>query len=559
MKIYGFMKVRNEHLREGNIYRALANIEQIASGGIICDDASTDGTADTLREFVSTRPSWSLLEIPSAAQDFGNEMAVKEEMMKVLHAKVAAEQADSSIDTPLPDWIYWLDGDEEVRDVEGLKRELQDLLQMPSVPGLRQHYTQLWRSEKWARTDQGFDDGVFLKAWRYRPDLSFNTAAGTHQQQFPLQVSYQQSWLSKVDVIHWGNYGKNLAWKGIQYSGGRGGVDRHIAFGHPASASMATGVGFDKAQWSAPNPTYRYVSSSYTTAEREPKPFTLDEIRRIRSFGGLKRESGLFCVVVPAYNRAKTLPKALDSLIAQTYDRWIAVVLDDGSTDNTAGVMEEYQDKDPRIFYARYDKNRGGVKMNEIGCDLACEFAEYWSRLGSDDWFGPDKLALDAKCLRDHAACYGLYTVYRPVPIHGRVAGFGEICNPPMTPETIRVALLSGRYVVSWANVAVRTEALRVVKVKFGNYVDPSIHSMEDFLQNARLVSLGYDFVWRGPEGTDATPVTLGVAWDSKRASTVLEAIWTQAPSGGASSPDNANRAANDEVITRRLIAELRR
>jgi hypothetical protein len=221
--------------------------------------------------------------------------------------------------------------------------------------------------------------------------------------------------------------------------------------------------------------------------------------------------------------------------------------------------MREYQELEPRVFYVRTEKNRGGVAANELGMDIACEFAEWWSRLGSDDWWGPEKLALDAKALKDHAAVYGLFTVFRPAPIHGRPAGFGEICNPPMDPKQVSSALLAGRYFVSWANIAVRTEALRAVKAKFGQVMDPRLRNCDDFITNVRLVSMGYDFHWRGPEGVDSTPVPLGAAWDSKRGNTTLEAIWTQAPEGGASSPESAAVLGRDEALTRQLIAELRR
>lgn len=550
MIVAGFLKARNEIIREGNIHRVLSDLKAMCQCGVLCDDASSDGTAEVLREFVRDNPRWSLLEVPPAAQDFSNEMAVKQEMMCILHARAAADGA--------PDWILWLDADEQVADREWLLREMRDLLPT-GAPGIKCHYSQLWRSENWARTDQGFDDGVFVKAWRYSPQLSFGTASGTHHQQFPLQVDYARCPTSQVELLHWGNYGKNVVWKAITYAGGLGGVDRHIAFGHHPSESLATGRGFDEAKWSAPSPTYRWIGKSPTADEPRPKPFSTDEIRRVRSLGNLRREKGLFCVVVPTFNRARTLPRALDSLLAQTYDRWVAVVPDDGSTDDTARVMREYQDKDPRIFYARYSTNRGGVAMNEVGMALACEFAEYWSRLGSDDWWGPDKLALDLKALQDADACYGLYTVHRPAPIHGRPAGFGEVCNPPMRPSDIRAGLLAGRYFVSWANVAARCSVLREVRERFGDFVDPRLFNMEDFNFNARVAALGRDFAWRGPAGVDPTPVPLGAAWDSRRPSPVLEAVWTQAPEGGASSPDHAARAAQDEALTRRLIAELPR
>lgn len=54
-------------------------------------------------------------------------------------------------------------------------------------------------------------------------------------------------------------------------------------------------------------------------------------------------------VVIPAYNRRETLGTTLDSLLAQTYRDWEAIIVDDGSRDDTAGVAKEYAARDARI------------------------------------------------------------------------------------------------------------------------------------------------------------------------------------------------------------------
>ena len=54
----------------------------------------------------------------------------------------------------------------------------------------------------------------------------------------------------------------------------------------------------------------------------------------------------LFSIIVPTYNQAEYLPRALDSLLRQTFDDWEAVVVNDGSTDNSAEVMNRYAEKD---------------------------------------------------------------------------------------------------------------------------------------------------------------------------------------------------------------------
>ncbi len=66
----------------------------------------------------------------------------------------------------------------------------------------------------------------------------------------------------------------------------------------------------------------------------------------------------LVIVGVATYNRASVLPKALESVLWQTYPNWICVVSDDGSTDNTKEVMKEYLKKDQRFRFI--DEGRSG-------------------------------------------------------------------------------------------------------------------------------------------------------------------------------------------------------
>ena len=60
----------------------------------------------------------------------------------------------------------------------------------------------------------------------------------------------------------------------------------------------------------------------------------------------------LISVVVPAYNCAPWLPRCLDSLLNQTYPNLEIIVVNDGSRDNTAQIMEEYARKDRRCVSA---------------------------------------------------------------------------------------------------------------------------------------------------------------------------------------------------------------
>jgi glycosyltransferase involved in cell wall biosynthesis len=97
----------------------------------------------------------------------------------------------------------------------------------------------------------------------------------------------------------------------------------------------------------------------------------------------------LISVITTAYNRAQTLPRALDSLLAQTYQDWECLVVDDGSTDNTAQVIAGY--RDPRILVYTHPANRGVTAAKNTGLDNI--HGEWFTFLDSDDELVPDALS----------------------------------------------------------------------------------------------------------------------------------------------------------------------
>ena len=70
-------------------------------------------------------------------------------------------------------------------------------------------------------------------------------------------------------------------------------------------------------------------------------------------------------VVLPTYNRAQELPRAIRSVLEQTWKSLELVVVDDGSTDDTEQVVREFDD--PRIRYIRHETNRGGSAARNTG------------------------------------------------------------------------------------------------------------------------------------------------------------------------------------------------
>ena len=78
----------------------------------------------------------------------------------------------------------------------------------------------------------------------------------------------------------------------------------------------------------------------------------------------------MISLVIPAYNVANCLECCIDSILRQTYSDFEIIIVDDGSTDDTRHICEEYKARDPRIRYA-YQENAGVSAARNHGIDIA--------------------------------------------------------------------------------------------------------------------------------------------------------------------------------------------
>lgn len=102
-------------------------------------------------------------------------------------------------------------------------------------------------------------------------------------------------------------------------------------------------------------------------------------------------------VVLPTFNRARQLPRAVESVLAQTFRDFELIVVDDGSVDDTPGVMAGYAD--PRVRYVRYEPNQGANHARNVGIrEARAPFIAFQD--SDDDWF-PEKLEKNMAAFAD--------------------------------------------------------------------------------------------------------------------------------------------------------------
>ena len=109
-------------------------------------------------------------------------------------------------------------------------------------------------------------------------------------------------------------------------------------------------------------------------------------------------------IIIPTYNRAHLLGRAIQSVLTQTYQDFELIIVDDGSTDNTEKVVESF--KDERIRYIRHKENKGGAAARNTGIKAAK--GEYIAFQDSDDVWLPEKLEKQMKLFETAAPEVGV-------------------------------------------------------------------------------------------------------------------------------------------------------
>ncbi len=187
-------------------------------------------------------------------------------------------------------------------------------------------------------------------------------------------------------------------------------------------------------------------------------------------------------VVVPAFDREATLPATLDSLLAQTYEAWEAIVVDDGSADGTAALAERYAARDSRIRVHR-QANAGVSGARNRGIELAQ--APWLFFLDADDWIVPAAFELLSEALSGDPAADVAYGGYIRVDDAGR-----EVEPEHPKHEADFFALFARTCAFSVHSCLVRAQLVRAV----GGF-DTDLVTCEDWDLWQRIARMGARFV----------------------------------------------------------------
>lgn len=198
----------------------------------------------------------------------------------------------------------------------------------------------------------------------------------------------------------------------------------------------------------------------------------------------------LVTVIIPCFNYGWILSETLNSLLQQTHQQWEALIIDDGSTDNTKEVATKYVSSDHRFRYI-YQKNAGLSEARNTGLRQAQ--GAYIQLLDADDLLASRKLETQVAYLEKHIDVDLVYGEVRYF-LHGNLSVLSRsfdmldqtwMYRPSETGEGLLEALVRRNIMV------VNAPLLRANLVKSIGFFNPKLRSYEDWEYWLRGALLG--------------------------------------------------------------------
>ena len=184
-------------------------------------------------------------------------------------------------------------------------------------------------------------------------------------------------------------------------------------------------------------------------------------------------DNKLVSIVLPVYNGERFLSESIDSIIAQTYQNWELIIIDDCSSDNTPAIAKEYADKDNRIRYYRNETNLKLPKGLNRGFSLAK--GNYFTWTSDDNRFLPNaiKVMLDTLIMEQVDLVYASYDI---IDENNKTIGENIALSDPK------------RAILKWNCVGACFLYTRKVYETIGEY-NPDLFLVEDYEYWIRVIS----------------------------------------------------------------------
>lgn len=188
-----------------------------------------------------------------------------------------------------------------------------------------------------------------------------------------------------------------------------------------------------------------------------------------------------YSIIIPCYNASKFIQRPVDSVLSQTRDDYEVIIVDDGSTDNTPGIIESYVSRRTNWIRFLRQKNKGPAAARNAGIQSAK--GEYLYFLDADDKMCKDALEIFDNAIEDEALDY-VYAGHYSVKIGGKLK---TLCPEPgfVDPVSDFKRLIAGKGVSpTLGTVLIHRDCFKSLSYS------ESLRCNEDFVLFAHLFAL---------------------------------------------------------------------
>lgn len=186
-------------------------------------------------------------------------------------------------------------------------------------------------------------------------------------------------------------------------------------------------------------------------------------------------------IIMATYNCEKTVEKAIDSILAQTYTNWVMIICDDGSTDSTFVILNRYAAAYPDKFVIIRNEKNSKLPYSLNHC-LKYVQTDLVARMDGDDWSAPERFEKQVIFLKEHPE-YDLVgtgiTVFN---------GEKNIASIVKTPIPTKETMLKDN---AFSHATIMTYK-RVYDALNGYSLDPTVERVEDVDLWCRFLAAGF-------------------------------------------------------------------
>lgn len=188
----------------------------------------------------------------------------------------------------------------------------------------------------------------------------------------------------------------------------------------------------------------------------------------------------LVSIILPAYNCEKYISQSVESILHQVYDRFELIIINDGSSDNTAGILQSFTD--PRVQVYHNDGNKGLVYTLNRG--IAMAKGEFIARMDADDIATNDRIEKQVHWLLHHPDTAAVASFIRIIDSNGNELPDWPLDRATTTAASIKAAM-PRENCLAHPTMMMRTEILR-------QYLyEPAQQHIEDYDLWLRMIGDG--------------------------------------------------------------------